>query len=148
MSKTIKQIADELGVSKTAVRKKITPQIANQFIETIGNTVYISKDGETLIKSAFKNPIEKQVSSNQTQTVSTLVFMLQTELETLHQQLKAKDIQIEKLTSTIKLQAESINTDRKNELAGTIIDGQQKIIEHEAKENKRLKRLKQFFKGE
>jgi len=46
------------------------------------------------------------------------------------------DRQIEKLTDVIKAQAESISVDRKNELAGTLIDGQQKFIESEATSKK------------
>lgn len=55
--KTIRQIADELGVSKTAVRKKITDEIRNQFAETIGNVIYISKQGETLTASRGTVPL-------------------------------------------------------------------------------------------
>lgn len=36
MSKTIKQIAEELGVSKTAVRKKMTPEVQTKFAEVSG----------------------------------------------------------------------------------------------------------------
>jgi len=101
MSKTIKQIADEIGVSKTAVRKKITFEIANQFTETIGNTVYISKEGESLIKSAFGQNNINQVTDNQTQTVSFLVSILQKELEQKNKQLEQKDKQINELNERL-----------------------------------------------
>ena len=55
--KTIKQIADDLGVTKQAIYKKIKlePLLTSlqEFTTTKGNTVYISVDGEYLIKSAF-----------------------------------------------------------------------------------------------
>jgi len=142
--KTIKQIADEIGVSKTAVRKKITGEVKTKFAETVSGVIYISEQGEALIKSAFnKNqPQTKfaEVSGNQTAnqpetfpevsgTVSALISMLQTELEiknkeleTKNKQLEVKDKQIEELTATIRIQAESINAAHHNELAETIID--------------------------
>lgn len=90
--KTIRQIADEIGVSKTAIRKKLTDEIRNQFAETIGNIIYISEQGEKLIKSEFKNLSENQVSTNdsanQAETVSVLVSMLQRELDIKNEQIK------------------------------------------------------------
>ena len=57
MSKTIKQIADELGVSKQAIQKRLSrePLLSSvaPYISTIGGTKYIAVDGENLIKSAF-----------------------------------------------------------------------------------------------
>jgi predicted ArsR family transcriptional regulator len=99
--KTIKQIADELGVSKTAVRKKMTDEIKNQFSETIGNTVYISEQGEDLIKSAFLKTNENQVSDNQSETVCTLVSMLQKELDIKNKQIEVQAATIESLTTAL-----------------------------------------------
>jgi hypothetical protein len=57
MSKTIKQIADELEVSKTAIRKKMTvlftDNTGNQFAETVSGVIYITDFGENLIKQSF-----------------------------------------------------------------------------------------------
>jgi len=99
--KTIKQIADELGVSKTAVRKKMTDEIKNQFSETIGNTVYISEQVEDLIKSAFLKTNENQVSDNQSETVCTLVSMLQKELDIKNKQIEVQAATIESLTTAL-----------------------------------------------
>jgi predicted transcriptional regulator len=85
--KTIKQIAEDLGVSKTAIRKKITPEIRNQFAETIGNTVFINEEGEALIKSTFHKTTENRVSANDSETFSRLVAMLQSELDAKNQQI-------------------------------------------------------------
>lgn len=140
--KTIKQIADELGVSKTAVRKKITETIRNQFAETIGNTIYINETGVSLIKSTFNTPNgnqnANQVSGNQTETVSDSLHQVSDQvsdseqvnklIDMLQKELEIKNKQIEELTATVKLQAESINSAHKNELAETIIDGQKALI--------------------
>lgn len=85
--KTIKQIADELGVSKTAVRKKLTSEMKTKFAETNGNTVYISEQGETLIKSMFSKQNGNPVSANQSETVSDLVSTLKAELSIKNQQI-------------------------------------------------------------
>lgn len=63
MPKTIKQIADELGVSKTAVRKEIARQglqvirnpskVSENQGQVIGNQLEIDEETETLIREAF-----------------------------------------------------------------------------------------------
>lgn len=57
MSKTIKQIADELGVSKTAVRKKMTPEVQTKFAVKVSGVVFIDEEGERLIKQGFSRDI-------------------------------------------------------------------------------------------
>lgn len=91
MAKTIKQIADELGVSKTAVRKKIENLGLRSGLRKNGNQFAIDKNQEKLIKSAFsENESETQTqtkSQTETQTVSDLVSMLQRELDAKNEQI-------------------------------------------------------------
>lgn len=102
--KTIKQIADELGVSKTAVRKKIENLGLQSSLRKNGNQFAIDEHQEALIKQAFfektQTEIENQ-SQTKTQTenheVSDLVSVLQTTISVLKAELEAKDRQIEKL---------------------------------------------------
>ena len=58
MSKTIKQLAEELGVSKQAIQKRLTREPLRSsvapYISTVGGTKYIEVVGENLIKSAFQ----------------------------------------------------------------------------------------------
>lgn len=96
--KTIKQIADEIGVSKQAVRKKITEEIANKFTNQIGNTIYISEQGEMLIKSAFSNRNANTVTDNKTVTIELIT--------TLQEELKAKNSLINELTMQLKTERE------------------------------------------
>ena len=128
--KTIKQIADELGVSKTAVRNKMTDEVKTKFAETLHGVIHISEQGETIIKSMFVK-IQSQtnfadVSANQFSGVSAEVSAI---IEMLQRELEIKNKQIEELTETIKIQAESINADRKNELAETILEGQKQLTD-------------------
>lgn len=97
MAKTIKQIADELGVSKTAIRKKIENLGLSEKLQTNGNRILIDEKQESLIKSEFsKNKTEtrkpKEVSENR--LLLDLVSTLQKELEVKNEQLKEKDIQL------------------------------------------------------
>lgn len=58
--KTIRQIAEELGVSKQAVhqkrKSKALETALQSFTTTIDGTVYISVEGETILKQAFQKP--------------------------------------------------------------------------------------------
>ncbi|WP_285007336.1 HTH domain-containing protein [Lactococcus garvieae] len=56
--KTIKELAEEIGVSKQAVWQKIKKESSidlRQFTSKKGNTVYVDVDGQKVIKSAFLN---------------------------------------------------------------------------------------------
>lgn len=53
--KTIKQVADEIGVSKTAVRNEIAKQGLQSNLRKNGNQFVIDEKCENLIKSAFKS---------------------------------------------------------------------------------------------
>ena len=56
--KTIKELADEIGVSKQAVWQKIKKESSidlRQFTSKKGNAVYVDVDGQKVIKNAFFN---------------------------------------------------------------------------------------------
>lgn len=106
--KTIKQIADELGVSKTAVRKKIENLGLRSSLRKNGNQFAIDEWQETLIKQVFSEKTQTE-NANQTQTenhindaVSKAVMeLLRQELEQKNEQLKEKDRQIAQLQKLI-----------------------------------------------
>lgn len=89
--KTIKQIADELGVSKTAVRKKIENLGLRSGLQKNGNQFAIDENQEKLIKSAFsESKVETKTETEtetETETVSALVSMLQRELDAKNEQI-------------------------------------------------------------
>ena len=130
--KTVKQIADELGVSKQAVHQKMKQEPLSsslrQFMSIKGNTLYIEVDGESLIKQAFeREPLSNSVNRssvdvnktsvdvnqssvvvNQTTITETLIDMLKLEIEFKNRQLEVKDIQISELQHTVNTQQETI----------------------------------------
>ena len=116
---TIKQLADVLGVSKTAIRKYLTAEFRENHVETTENQVItISETGckliaETMGKTAnlsqnsansfaeTAKTAENPEQNNQSQPLEALILMLQKELEEKNAQLAAKDRQIEQLTSAL-----------------------------------------------
>ena len=101
--KTIKQLADELGVSKQAVHQKRKSKelstILQQFTTIVDGIVYISVDGEKHLKQSFLKNTKHKLSSidgvNENQTIDTLIAMLQRELD-------AKNAEIERLHKLIE----------------------------------------------
>jgi len=138
--KTVAEIAAEIGVSKQAIHKKIKRQPLSislrQFTSTNGNMLTISDDGIILIKEAFNkknhqpndNRTSKESSNKNASFDGELIEILKENIVILHRELEIKNKQIEDLTATVKIQAESINAANKNELAETIIDGNKKLI--------------------
>lgn len=115
MSKTIKQIADELGVSKTAVRKKIENLGLRSGLQKNGNQFAIDDKQEKLIKSCFfENKSEtanREPVCEKTETfplVSDLVSVLKEQLEEKDRQIAEKDKQIESLQKALVLAQENI----------------------------------------
>ena len=51
--KTIKELAEEIGVSKTAISKKVTETQKKKWFTKIGNQFVISEEGQKVIKSMF-----------------------------------------------------------------------------------------------
>lgn len=117
MSKTIKELADALGVSKTAVRKYMTPEFRCEHTETNRNGVItIDSDGCKLIaeslgrteKLAEFTENEIPETAETTENSENLVIP-RVVWDALQAQLVAKDKQIENLTEAVKSQAQGIN---------------------------------------
>jgi len=150
--KTIKQIADEIGVSKQAIFYRIKrPPLSNTLQSLTTNnkgSLTVSFDDEMQILKVFEGDIVKETVKSVKQKIvkepsntkesfdGEIIKLMKENINILQSQLKIKDKQIEELTEAVKLQAESINADRKNELAGTLIDGQ-KLISGDVSQKKK-----------
>ena len=114
--KTIRQIADEIGVSKQTVYKRYKGKlytVCAPYAHTEQGVLYIEEQGETLIKQDF---LQKECSigahtyahterSNgevleQSENVG-VIAVLQTTIDTLQGQLAIKDKQIEELNARL-----------------------------------------------
>lgn len=109
MAKTIKQIADELGVSKTTVRKKIANLGLSDKLQTNGNQFAIDKEQERLIKSAFSKKETQTQNANQVCDFSESLQLVSDMVSTLTEQLKEKDKQIERLQIELENAQKSID---------------------------------------
>jgi len=115
--KTIRQIAEEIGVSKQAIFYRIKkPPLSyalQSFASKENGVLTISFDGEKLIKQAFfNNDTVKQPSKENAlfddaivNILCNTVDCLKAQLETKDRQLYEKDKQIIELTATIRIQA-------------------------------------------
>ena len=121
--KTIRQIADEIGVSKQAVFKKIKREPLSTSLQgltaTVDGRLMVEVDGEKHIKKAFSE-IAPSTTDNQltgavdglvdapstknaekTAEVDGVISVLQATIDTLQGQLEVKDRQIEQQAQTI-----------------------------------------------
>lgn len=121
--KTIRQIADEIGVSKQAVFKKIKREPLSTSLQgltaTVDGRLMVEVDGEKLIKQAFSEitptTIDNQLTGavdglidapstkkeEKTAEVDGVISVLQATIDTLQGQLEVKDRQIEQQAQTI-----------------------------------------------
>ena len=105
MSMTVKQLADSLGVSKTAIRKRITANFRANYVETTANGVLIVNDeGCKLIAETLQtteNGLRKPPQPIAETTENPEIKLLETTIATLQQQLAVKDNQIAALNEQL-----------------------------------------------
>ena len=137
--KTIRQIADEIGVSKTAVSKQIANLGLRSGLRKNGNQFAIDEHQEALIKRAFSEKSQTEIE-NQTQTenreVGDLVCVLQDTIDTLQGQLEVKDRQIEQQAQTITRLTDALAAAQQTAAAAQALHAgtiQQQLITGEAR---------------
>ena len=116
MAKTIRQIAEEIGVSKQAVYKRYKGKlhtVCAPYTHTEQGVLYLSEQAETLIKQDFLQDdrsngahtdahTERSIGAvlEQSQEAS-IVAVLQATIDTMQGQLVVKDKQIEELNARL-----------------------------------------------
>lgn len=151
--KTIKQIADEIGVSKQAVHQKRKSKALSTalqpFTTTVDGVVYISVDGEKLIKQAFESKVSvklnDKLSESKTQN-DTVVDLLLKQSEMLKNELDIKNKQIEELNERL---AESQKLLNQQQQLNAIAEQKIKVIEQketEPIENEKQKKWYEFWR--
>ena len=142
--KTIRQIADEIGVSKTAVNKQIANLGLRSGLRKNGNQFAIDEHQEALIKEAFSEKTQTELE-NQTQTktqtenheVGDLVCVLQATIDTLQGQLEVKDRQIEQQAQTITRLTDALAAAQQTAVAAQALHAgtiQQQLVAGEGEE--------------
>lgn len=118
--KTIKELADEIGVSKTAIHKKVTPDMRKSFFSKVGNKFVISEEGQEVIKSTFIIPFS-ETGNRKPETAN---------LKT--RETTSENTQTKPITSATKSKTTTTSTVPENNLSETaikIIEGYQKQLE-------------------
>ena len=142
--KTIRQIADEIGVSKTAVNKQIANLGLRSGLRKNGNQFAIDEHQEALIKQAFSEKSQTEIenqSQTKTQTenheVGDLVCVLQATIDTLQGQLGVKDRQIEQQAQTITRLTDALAAAQQTAVAAQALHAgtiQQQLVAGEGEE--------------
>lgn len=91
--KTIKELADNLGVSKTAVRKYLTADFRNNYTKTNEqNIILIDENGCKLIAESFRKPPQtttnKVAETTENQVFAEIIATLKAELEIKNKQIE------------------------------------------------------------
>jgi hypothetical protein len=123
--RTIKQLADELGVSKTWIRSYMDDDFRAKYTaKDDKGVITISPDGCKLLSENIGKQTENTGNASpetELLTIPRSVWQLiEDQIREKDEQLKVKDQQIADLTAAVKSQAQSINADRHNALAGTL----------------------------
>ena len=142
--KTIRKIADEIGVSKTAVNKQIANLGLRSGLRKNGNQFAIDEHQEALIKQAFSEKSQTEIenqSQTKTQTenheVGDLVCVLQATIDTLQGQLEVKDRQIEQQAQTITRLTDALAAAQQTAVAAQALHAgtiQQQLVAGEGEE--------------
>ena len=142
--KTIREIADEIGVSKQAVFKKIKREPLSTSLQGLTSTVdgrlTVSVDGEKLIKQAFSQekpstsyqPVDGMVDGQ----VDGMIAVLQATIDTLQGQLEVKDRQIEQQAQTITRLSDALVAAQQTTAAAQALHAgtiQQRLLSGEAR---------------
>lgn len=98
--KTVKQIADELGVSKETIRRRVKQLPPTVVTTSSNNTVLINAVGERILKQLVPTQVQKKVPTEapQNDTRSAIPWEV---YEDLRAQLAIKDKQIEELSAAL-----------------------------------------------
>lgn len=114
MNITIKELADELGVSKTTISNTIDMLGIQQELKKIGNRfmldeIQVSKIKTQIMQSSemktsqkLQNETQSETQKVQSETEKTLISFLETQISILHDQLTAKDAQINMLGKSLQ----------------------------------------------
>ena len=117
MSKTIKQLADLLEVSKTAVRNYMTEEFRTKYtVKDCKGTLLVSEDGCKLLATNMgridKLPQQTANKFAETEESGENITIPRSVLTLLQAQLEEKDRQIADLTATVRSQAESLRAEQ------------------------------------
>lgn len=120
MDITIKELADELGVSKTTISKVIADIGLQGQLRQVGNRFMLSETQAAAIRTKITQGSEPQTTAEpqvetqteppqmQTETETTLISLLESQISVLQQQLEIKDNQIAEKDAQLSMLGKSL----------------------------------------
>ena len=116
MSKTIRKVAEQLNVSKTAIRQHINaiPEFKNKYVKIEGNRFIIDDNGVSILKSNFaklsrssqckndKSSRSKFSKKQNNKDIDHLIAVLSEQLAIKDQQLKERTQEIKELHTLLE----------------------------------------------
>lgn len=120
MSKTIKEIAEELGYSKTYISQTLKKEGLQSSLRKIGNKFVIDEDIEVVLKKVLDGETKTKNEN------SEVFIFLKEQLKEKDNQIAKKDDQIEKLNERLKETNIMLNESRKE-----LVDTKKLLIETE-----------------
>ncbi|GAF37481.1 replication protein B [Lentilactobacillus farraginis] len=123
MSLTIKELADELAVSKTAIRKHMDDEFRSTYTIKQGNKILIKDEGVDVLKNQFKNSESGTETASENQATASAdskngksaTALLAETLEDQRKQIEEKDKQIRELHQLLD-QSQRLQLDVQNKL--------------------------------
>lgn len=108
--KSIREIANELGVSKQAIQKRISREplctSLSPYISTVGGAKYIAEEGILIIKSAYSKTEPTTTTNNvhidNPDNVQPILSILQNELEAKNKIIEQQQQSINDLTTALE----------------------------------------------
>lgn len=135
--KTVKELSEQLDVSKPAITKFMTETFRSKYTKKQGNRLLIDIDGEHVIKAHFKDSSHVKSKTNQKGNDNlTIHYRKLFDNESL---LKSKDETIELLKKQLATKDEQLKR-RADEITSMhkLMDQNQQLLLNTQEENKRL----------
>jgi len=111
MPKTIRELADEFGVSKQAIRKKLDANFRANYVQTVTRngvqTLIVTNSGYLLLKQHFNGannwkPKEEEFTSNTDNRSTDTIKLLNQQLLIKDSQIKEKDEQLKSMQKLLE----------------------------------------------
>ena len=130
---TIKQLSDELGVTKPGLRKQMNDSFRKRYTTVTGNRILISEAGSKVLREHFENSKEETKEKPETETKNSNQKQAKTVSdESSNAVLTAKDETITLLKEQLKAKDDQIANMQK------LMDQNQQLLLNTQSENKHL----------
>lgn len=139
--KTVKQLSDQIGVSKPAITKFMTETFRSKYTKKQGNRLLIDNAGERVIKAHFKDSLHVKSKTNHKDNDNLTKSNRKVIDNVVDQEklLKSKDDTIELLKKQLATKDEQLKR-RADEISSMhkLMDQNQQLLLNTQEENKRL----------